>query len=247
VAQDGKAGFLRYRADEIARLLACGIAVCLPDLRGTGETSLGTERGRSSEATALSSSELMLGNTFVGLRLKDLRSVLDWLRTVPGIDHKRIGLWGESFASQNGLHCRLVVPLGVGEEPRIAEPLGPLLALLAGMFDEEVAAVAAQNGMIGFHSALQSPFVYIAHDVLVPGLLTAGDVSDLAAVLVPRPLLVQGFVDGANRPVSLESAQSVWTHAVSAYQAEGAADKLVIGDGAQPVAEWLASKLLVPK
>ena len=41
VAQDGKAGFLAQRADEIAQLSVRGIAVCLPDLRGTGESELG--------------------------------------------------------------------------------------------------------------------------------------------------------------------------------------------------------------
>ena len=186
----------------------------------------------------------MLGNTLVGLRLKDLRSVLGWLRTVPEIDTKRIGLWGDSFAPPNGPDRRLDVPLGIADEPSLAEPLGPLLALLAGLFEEDVAAVVAQNGMIGFHSALQSPFVHIPHDVLVPGLLTAGDVSDLAALLAPRPVLVQGFVDGVNRPVPVESAQALWAHIASPYKAEGAADRLVIGDGSQCVADWFISQLL---
>jgi hypothetical protein len=228
VAQDGKAGFLKHRPDEIARLLARGIAVCLPDLRGTGETSLGTDRGRSSEATALSSGELMLGNTFVGLRLKDLRSVLRWLRTVPEIDAQRIALWGDSFAPENGPDRRLDVPLGISEEPLSAEPLGPLLALLAGLFEDEVAAVVAQNGLIGFRSALQSPFVCIPHDVVVPGLLTAGDVGDLAAVLAPQPLLVQRFVDGANRAVSVEAARASWAGAASAFQALCEVENFVI-------------------
>lgn len=247
VAQDGKAGFLQHRADELSRLLARGIAVCLPDLRGTGETSLGTDRGRSSEATGLSSSELMLGNTFVGLRLKDLRSVLRWLRTFPEIDAKRIGLWGDSFTPENGPDRRLDVPLGSGEEPPSAEPLGPLLALLTGLFEDEVAAVVAQNGVIGFRSALQSPFVGIPHDVVVPGLLTAGDVSDLAAVLAPQPLLLQRFVDAANRAVSVEAARASWAGAASAYQAVGAGEKLVIGDGTQPVADWLVRQFFTPQ
>jgi len=247
VAQDGKAGFLKHRADALARLLARGIAVCLPDLRGTGETSLGTDRGRSSEATALGSSELMLGNTFVGLRLKDLRSILRWLRTVPEIDARRIAVWGDSFAPENGPDRRLDVPLGIGEEPPSAEPLGPLLALLAGLFEDEVAAVVAQNGVIGFRSALQSPFVCIPHDVVVPGLLTAGDVGDLAAALVPRPALVQGFVDGTNRAVSVEAARAPWARAASAYQAGGAGEKLVLGDGNQPVADWLVRQFFTPQ
>ena len=127
----------------------------------------------------------MLGNTLVGLRLKDLRSVLRWLRTVPEIDAKRIGVWGDSFAPENGPERRLDVPLGIGEELPSAEPLGPLLALLAALFEDDVAAVVARGGLIAFRSTLQSQFVCIPHDVVVPGLLTAGDVSDLAAGLAP--------------------------------------------------------------
>ena len=119
--------------------------------------------------------------------------------------------------------------------------------MLAGLFEDEVAAVVAQNGLIGFRSALQSPFVCIPHDVVVPGLLTAGDVSDLAAVFAPQPLLVQRFVDGANRAVSVEVARESWAGAASAYQAVGAGEKLVIGDGTQPVADWLVRQFFTPQ
>lgn len=246
VGQEGKRGFLRHRADEIAHLLSRGIAVCLPDVRGTGETTLGTDRGRSSQATALSSSELMLGNTLVGLRLKDLRSVLRWLRSVPQIDARRIGVWGDSFAARNGPEDRVEVPLSINEEPHIAEPLGPLLALLAGLFEDEVAVVVAQNGLIGFRSVLQSRFVCVPYDVIVPGLLTAGDLSDLAAMLAPRPVLMQRFVDGANREVSVGAARELCEPAVSAYEAVGSSQKLLIADGSQSVADWLVRQLLPP-
>ena len=37
LAQDGKAGFLKHRAETIAELLKRNVTVYLPDLRGTGE------------------------------------------------------------------------------------------------------------------------------------------------------------------------------------------------------------------
>src|SRR5206468_481483 len=72
IAQEGKAKFLKHRAELIAQLLDAEVAVCLPDVRGTGETRLGVSRGRTSEDTAVSASELMLGETQVGARLHDL-------------------------------------------------------------------------------------------------------------------------------------------------------------------------------
>ena len=38
ISQEGKEAFLHREAAEIAELLRNGVAVCLPDLRGTGET-----------------------------------------------------------------------------------------------------------------------------------------------------------------------------------------------------------------
>src|SRR4030095_6368292 len=66
LAQAGKAGFLTHRVELIAELLKGDVAICLPDVRGTGETRLGLARGRTSEDTSLSSSELMLGKTILG-------------------------------------------------------------------------------------------------------------------------------------------------------------------------------------
>ena len=87
VAQQGKQAFFRQRSDVLAALLRGGAAVCLPDLRGTGETRpAGDRRGppaglfttveRTSEGTLLACGELMLGQTLLGTRLQDLRSVL---------------------------------------------------------------------------------------------------------------------------------------------------------------------------
>ena len=94
VSQAGKAEFLKNRADVVAKFLAAGYAVCIPDLRGTGETRPGTYRGRRSYATGLSSTELMLGGTMVGKRLKDLRSVLALLRSWKAVrfeTHRLVG------------------------------------------------------------------------------------------------------------------------------------------------------------
>ena len=125
VAQEGKHRFLRERAGLIAELIKDGIAVCLPDVRGTGETvPKDGSRGRNSAATAHSSTALMLGSTLLGERLGDLCGVLDWLSDHKAIDRDRIALWGDSFAPVNSPDRNPAVPLDAEPFPDLAEPLG---------------------------------------------------------------------------------------------------------------------------
>ena len=222
LAQEGKAGFLKHHAELIAQLLNEGVAVCLPDVRGTGETRLGLSRGRTSEDTSLSSGELMLGGTTVGARLRDLRSVLHYLRTRRDLDARRLAVWGDSFAPPNAPERDLKLPLGIRDEAASSEPLGSLLALLLGLYEEDVRGVYARGGLVGFQSALSSPFLYLPHDVVIPGVLTAGDLSALAAGLAPRPLALVGMVDGLNRAAEAKAVEATYAQTRKAYEAANA-------------------------
>lgn len=199
LAQDGKAGFLRHRAGPVEALLEAGVAVVLPDLRGTGENGPLGGRGRSSASTAHAATELMLGRTLVGLRLGDLRTVLAYLRARPDVDPARIGLWGDSFAPANPPEPDPIVPLEADRAPVLAEPLGDLLALLGALFEPDVKAVATFGGLASFAGLLDVPCVHVPADVVVPGLLSAGDLDTLAAA--PRRVRREGRVDGLNRRV----------------------------------------------
>jgi hypothetical protein len=198
VSQAGKQALLAKRTEAIARLLDEGIAVCLPDVRGTGETRSGDDRGRASTATSVSATALMLGRPLLGGRLRDLRSVLAYLRQRGDINAKRIALWGDSFAPVNPTERDLCVPLDAAALPNQAEPLGGLLALFGALFEEDVRAVFARGSLISFHSILDSPFLYVPHDVVVPGALAVSDLADVAVALAPRPLWLEGLVDGRN-------------------------------------------------
>ena len=196
-AQEGKQAFLDQRSEPIAEWLGGGAAVCLVDVRGTGETRPrdGSRRHNGASA-ALSEAEWMLGQTLVGSRLRDVRSVLRYLRTRADLDAGRVALWGDSFAPANPEGRDLAVPLDADPFPHQAEPLGGLLALFAALFEDGVRAVYVRGGLTGFESLLQSPFFYVPHDALIPGALTAGDLCDVAAALAPRPLRMEGLVDG---------------------------------------------------
>jgi cephalosporin-C deacetylase-like acetyl esterase len=209
VAQGGKQSFLKERAPDIAALLKGGVAVCLPDLRGTGETKPDNSRGRGGASTDTASAEQMLGRTLLGLRIRDLRSVLQHLRSRADLDPKRFAVWGDSFASVNAADRRFEMPLEVDGQPALAEPLGGLAALLGGYFEQELRAVYLRGGLSGVRSLLDSAFVAVPYDVIVPGALTAGDLRDVAAQL-PQALRVEGLVDGLNRPVPLETVHDLY-------------------------------------
>jgi hypothetical protein len=247
LAQQGKRGFLGQRAEAIAELLGGGAAVCLVDVRGTGETMPGDGSSRHNGArTSLSASEWLLGRTLVGSRLRDLRSVLRYLRRRPDLDGGRLALWGEAFAPPNPAGRDLAVPLDADPFPDHAEPLGGLLALFGALFEDDVRAVAVRGGLSGYASLLASPFCYVPHDALVPGALTAGDLGDVAAALAPRPLRLEGLVDGLNREVPADRLPGLLGPTLAAYRSPGAESRLLLAGkeaSTEPVARWLLRRL----
>ena len=245
VAHEGKERFLKERAGEIADLLRGGTAVCLPDLRGTGETRPGEGHGWQEEwdvlAIWVSASELMFGRTLLGLRLRDLRSVLRYLRTRADLDASRIALWGDAFSPVNPESFE-DPPLKTDHPPHLAEPMGQLVAFLGALFEEDVKAVLARRGLVGFASVLAAPFCYIPHDVHLPGVLEVGDISDVAAALAPLPLRIEAPVDGRNRAVA-DSELNRWFEPVRKAYADHP-QALHITSRLQPdVAHWLSAAL----
>jgi dienelactone hydrolase len=215
VAQGGKQRFLSERATEIMRLLRNGVAVCLPDVLGTGE--LAATQSREPGAMDLAVTELMLGGTLPGAQLKDVRTVLHYLASRPDVESDRIALWGDSFASVN------VDDFAFDQSPmqepgpfpqQRAEPLGPLLVLLAGMYENKLAAIATRSGLVSFVSVLEDRFSNIPEDVVVPGILEVADIADVIQAQSPRPVLTAQSVDGRNRvaqvPPAREPDLGVW-------------------------------------
>jgi dienelactone hydrolase len=224
IGQGGPRAFLRQRHGEIAALLK-DEAVLLVDLGGAGDRMPGQDRGRG--GAGLPSSRLMLGEVTLGEHVRAVQVALLELRKSGEIDEKRITLWGESFsaANEDGMHLR--APLEHAQ-PRLAEPMGAHVALLVALFDKDVSAVRARGGLVGYRSLLDSPFVHVPYDVIVPGALTAGDLVDVVAALAPRKVTLEEMVDGLNRRVPAKEAAKAYAIALGAYKEAKAEDKLVI-------------------
>lgn len=243
VCQAGKSALLKERATDVAALLEGGVAVCLPEVRGTGESGLGSGRGRNSSAAGISSGQLMLGDTLVGVQLRDLRAVLSWLHTRAELDGKRVALWGDSLAPVNLPGTNYSIPRDDDADlPPQSEPLGGLLALLAALFEDDVRAVYVRGGLVGFRSVLDRHLVSIPHDVVIPGVLTTGDLVDIAAALEPRPLCLQATVDGGNQRLGERLVREAYGRALDAYRTLMTPEAIVIHENVSSPARWLLAQ-----
>jgi len=243
LADSGKQKFLAARPDAVSTWLEAGCAVCLPDVRGSGETSAGGSHGPRSVGTTLSCRDQVLGQTLLGSRLRDLRSVLLFLRSRGGLE-KEVSLWGDSLAALNPPERSEVVPHGVDNPNAQAEPSAGLIVLLTALFEDNVNAVYARGTFASFRSLLDSQFLYVPHDSVVPGALTVGDVADIAAALVPRPLLVECPVDGLNRGVPLDTIAATFAPTSQAYRLADASEQFTLNvTGQDDSAMWLLDQI----
>jgi cephalosporin-C deacetylase-like acetyl esterase len=245
VGEAGKDLFLAERSAEIESLLKQGIAVCLPDLRGTGETSPDSRRDPDSTENIDANTTLALGDTLVGLRLKDLRTVIAYLSARSEIDGARIGLWGDSLAPTNpaGLILNEVPQWQIGPQiEQQVEPLGGLLALLGALYEPKIRAIAVNGGLVSFASVLDDTFSYVPQDVIIPEILEAGDLPDVAAALSPRSLRLNGLVDGLDRLVSESLLKQQLGPVEDAYR--NSLSALTVGESlGSGSADWFAKHL----
>jgi hypothetical protein len=105
--------------------------------------------------------------------------------------------------------------------PSVAEPQTPLLALLVALFDDDIDAISTSGCLVSWRSLLRNWLVLVAHDAIVPGAITAGDISDLvAAQRRETRIQMTGLVDGWNRPAGEQDLQSLRrTHPKDSFEA----------------------------
>ena len=201
VAQAGKAALLKERGGAVSALLRAGVAVCLVDVRGTGETRPGDgSPGRTGPLTSVSQTELILGRTALGNQLRDLRAVIRWLRARPDVDADKLALWGDSFAPPNAKDFDPAVPLDAPDVPRHAEPGGPVLTVLARLYEDSVRTGYLRGSLVDYRSVIKHPYLYVPHDAIIPGALVLGDLGVTELNLVPRSR-GEDYVDGLNRAI----------------------------------------------
>lgn len=220
ISQQGKQAFLKEDRAEIAGLLRSGIAVCLVDLPGAGETVNGGARGRTSGATSASATLRMLGGTMPFLQANALSDVMSFLKndaqTRKQVLH--VCVWAESFAKVNSPSTVMEVPYDVDKTPSVGEPMALSLAYFYRLShrggddgDLRFRGFLSRGGLVNFQSALRSPFLYVPHDTLDVPLLRQVEAEDMAIAAYGEakakqyklnPIRLEGMIDGLNRAAS---------------------------------------------
>jgi hypothetical protein len=73
--------------------------------------------------------------------------------------------------------------------------------------------------------------------------LTIGDLPDLAAALAPRPVRLEGLIDGYNRRLTDAAAREAYQATQRSYRQSGHADNLKVGAADGSPSQWVVGQL----
>jgi hypothetical protein len=201
VAADGIAGILQRQANLIAEGLDAGFIVVLPEVRGTGASG-SEDHGQQSSVTSSSATNLMLGQTKLGGQLRDLRAVWRHIRQrYPKVEETLVV--GGSGVEPLAASAAFSYPRRV-DRPEECQPTGALLALLLGLYEDDVKSIVCRHGLVSYRSVLDSPFVQVPHECIVPGVFQAGDLQAIVDSLAGQDYTSEALVDGRGRLMASE-------------------------------------------
>lgn len=183
IAEDGsqrsEAG--EYQRDFAVQAVQQGYLAIAPEQFGFGErrerADVKEGPGKSS-CRSISTNGLMLGRTTIGMRVWDAMRVVDYLRSRKEVDGSRIGCMGISGGGTTTLFAAAL-------EPRIAA------ALISGYVNTFRASIMAMTH---------------CEDNYVPRILEWAEMPDLAALIAPRPLFVEGGTKDGIFPIAATRA-----------------------------------------
>jgi dienelactone hydrolase len=189
---------VEHNYDYARRFAQLGFVVLAPDARGFGERSEGSEN-EEARCYVPGVISLFLGRPITGQRLCDDLSAVDYLSSLPGVDAGRIGCIGLSEGGKRTLYL-------AASDERIRA------AVISGYFSTLTGAIREWDKL-----------AYWDICNYVPGLLRYADYPDLAALIAPRPLLIENAVDDAlyDQPAVQEAVDKT----ARAYAVHGAAER----------------------
>jgi hypothetical protein len=173
LAQKGKAAVVAERGEMIDALLESQV-VCLVDVRGTGEIGGDESRGGRSRASGRAATALMVGESILGMQLRDLRSVIGYLRQ-SGLEDIQVedvpldtSMTASSFAEstedkRDDRESQIVAE-------SFEEPMGGMLAYLVTVFEEDVTG----GSMPDASGQLAKRMVNWPMDAVAPGAAVLG-------------------------------------------------------------------------
>lgn len=191
-----------YNYDYGVKFAQAGFITFCPDARGFGERQEEAEKASilNSSCRVINNMAYPLGQTVTGMWTWDLHRLLDYVETRKDCDASRIGCAGLSG--------------------------GGLQTLWATALDERIHCAIVSGYMYGYKESLLDLHQNCSCNY-VPHLYEFVDMGDIAAMIAPRPLLVESGdkdpLNGASGLVNVESQIAIIT---KAYELMGSADHL---------------------
>lgn len=148
-------------------LVQMGVIVVVPGIIGFGERRLeediNTGRPEANSCFQIASQLLLMGKTIAGLRVFEVRRVLDYIQSLNLVDGERIGCIGFSG--------------------------GGLVAAFTSILDERIKATVLSGYMNTFKGSIMDRRHCL--DNYIPGILQIGEMDELIGSIAPRPLFIE--------------------------------------------------------
>lgn len=174
-----------------------GYLTIVPDMRGMGELVLREDSAKNQGSCyQLACRSLQLGKPLLGQRVSDMRQLLDWALARRDVDARRVVMTGASG--------------------------GGTMTLFTSAVDERIKAAAPAVYFCTFADSILAMHHCICN--FVPGLQEVAEMSDLAGLIAPRPLLIVAGTKDEIFPI--DAVRRGCAEAQRIYADAGAADKL---------------------
>ena len=181
-----------YHRDFACQLAERGFIVAAPEISCFGERQMPEPEkfravGLNATCYRVATWAMMLGKSAAGLRVMDAMRVLDYLQTRDDVDASNVGVMG---ISGGGMH-----------------------AFFSAATDARIKATVISGYFCDWRHSILALFHCTCN--FVPGLLNLGELSDLAALIAPRPLLIEHGTRDDIFPIehvraAVEKARRAW-------------------------------------
>jgi dienelactone hydrolase len=192
-----------YQHQLAVQLVKRGYVVIAPDWRGFGERQSPQEwvRGGRDRCNVNYLAEGYRGYHLIALQIWDAMKTVDYLQTRKEVDPKRIGCVGVSFGGTMTTYLSAL-------DKRIK------CACISGYVS------TVRDDALGLRGLGNTCGVQY-----MPGLLTIGDIADVAGLIAPRPLVVE--MGEQDTCFVIDDVLKGYRHLSKIYNAAGARDRLV--------------------
>lgn len=182
-----------------------GYLVIAPTTRGFGETR--TEQGKAEDAQNscrdLLVHDLLVGRTPTGDRVWDISRLIDWAFETLPVDKQRVAITGNST--------------------------GGTISLFAAALDLRISLSAPGSYFCTFAGSIGS--IHHCECNYIPGLLTLGEMADVAGLIAPRPFMA---INGKEDPIyPIEEVYKAFDHLKEIYRVADSPENvaLYVGEG----------------